>query len=874
MEYLSNRNISFGYLDQGLLNSLSAHICIIASDGNILAANKAWNEFARHNGVTNYAAIGVGANYFDACKQAVLNQNDFALKTIIGLKEVISGEKSSYELIYPCHRPDEDRWYKMNIRPIPGYDEKFIIVHENATERKQAQQELRKSQERYRNQFENSLDGIIISRPNGDIVDINPAACQMLQLSRREIKEKGNNTFIDLSDPKIKKALKKRERNGRFSGELEFVRGNGERFFVEVVSSRFIDDQNERLAATHFRDISVRKEAEMQLKHEKRFTDTVLNSLPGTFFLMDKEGKLLRWNKNLENEFGYNAEDIKDSYTIDFIDPGDHNKVGKAIIEAYRNGYATIEANLIAKNGKKVPFFLTGTRFVVENKEYIIGTGIDITERVEARNELEKSRELFKQLFKNSPIGIAMVSDSGEIQQVNPSFSRIFGYGEKDAQGENLDKLLTHKEKQGEALQFTHELFNGDSFQKESIRVDKDGKEIPVLIGGVPVEVENEVVAIYAIYVDISERKKLEDEKMELFIKEKEARERAEKAKLKLEDMFQHAPSASCILDGPEHRFTFVNDSYKKLIGNREVLETTIHEALPEIVKQGVGTLLDQVYNTGETYIGHEIPIELNNNRDAENLEEHILNYVYKPIKDDQDNIYAIYVEAIDVTEEVQYRKGIQQALKEKEILLQEIHHRVKNNLALITGLIDMQRFEERDADHLRKLTDIESRIFSIAQIHEVLYKNDNLAYIDFSDYLERLSALIHKTYNGASRDITVHFDTNKIELNINQAIPCGLLVNEILINAYEHAFKDRDKGTIRVTMKEQDGLVFMEIKDDGIGLSREIDPENPQTMGFTLIQRLSQQIEADITILSQKGTDIRFSFSKEGQKGSSSLMV
>jgi PAS domain S-box-containing protein len=211
----------------------------------------------------------------------------------------------------------------------------------------------------------------------------------------------------------------------------------------------------------------------------------------------------------------------------------------------------------------------------------------------------------------------------------------------------------------------------------------------------------------------------------------------------------------------------------------------------------------------------------------------------------------------------------LKKSLKEKEILLGEVHHRVKNNLAVISGMMQLQAFEEEDEIFRSKLMDSVTRISSMATIHEQLYQSENFSELDFSSNLKRLVASIIETIQ-LNTEITTKFSIEDVQLNINQAIPCSLIVNEVLTNIVKHAFIGESKGKILISLSEVDCQIDLRIKDNGGGLPDGFDAEkSSETLGLKIIKTLSAQLEADFTYQSNgSGTTFRLSFQRGKLRG------
>ena len=220
---------------------------------------------------------------------------------------------------------------------------------------------------------------------------------------------------------------------------------------------------------------------------------------------------------------------------------------------------------------------------------------------------------------------------------------------------------------------------------------------------------------------------------------------------------------------------------------------------------------------------------------------------------------------ASDITERKQAEQQIKKSLKEKEILLAEIHHRVKNNLAVITSLLQMQIWETEHEAAETALRDSQLRVQSIALVHEKLYQSENLSYIEFDKYIRDLLQAISSTYMDLHSDISISTDLEKVILNINQAIPCSLLLNELIVNAYKHAFGKNYEGTVNVDLVQQDEMVKLSVRDNGSGIPDNFTFNgNGQSLGMSLIDTLVEQLQGDIKAYNNGGAVFEIHFKRE----------
>lgn len=233
-------------------------------------------------------------------------------------------------------------------------------------------------------------------------------------------------------------------------------------------------------------------------------------------------------------------------------------------------------------------------------------------------------------------------------------------------------------------------------------------------------------------------------------------------------------------------------------------------------------------------------------------------------IHDTDGNRQGIVSVASDITKRKEAEEQITKSLKEKEILLSEIHHRVKNNLAVISGLLQMQIWETEDHAAETALKDSQLRVQSIALVHEKLYQSENLSYIQFDYYIRDLLQAISSTYVDTHLSVNIETELEDIILNINQAIPCSLLLNELIVNAYKHAFDTDVGGNIYVKTHKKEDTIHLYVKDNGIGLPPDFDLDEANSLGMTLINTLTQQLNGEINMKSENGAIFEVNFEVE----------
>jgi PAS domain S-box-containing protein len=218
-------------------------------------------------------------------------------------------------------------------------------------------------------------------------------------------------------------------------------------------------------------------------------------------------------------------------------------------------------------------------------------------------------------------------------------------------------------------------------------------------------------------------------------------------------------------------------------------------------------------------------------------------------------------ISLIDITDRKKSERLLKTSLKEKELLLREIHHRVKNSLQIISSLLTLQASEFDDNLIIEKYKETENRIHTIALIHENLYQSTDISNIDFKNYLEILIDDIMYSYKVDRKMIKTMLDLNDYELGIETAIPVGLIINELVSNALKHAFKSSEKGEIRVVLEKFDDTYALTVQDNGIGLPNNIVPENSKSLGLMLVNALVTQLEGKMSFDVKNGTSFKITF-------------
>jgi PAS domain S-box-containing protein len=217
-----------------------------------------------------------------------------------------------------------------------------------------------------------------------------------------------------------------------------------------------------------------------------------------------------------------------------------------------------------------------------------------------------------------------------------------------------------------------------------------------------------------------------------------------------------------------------------------------------------------------------------------------------------------------DITERKREEEKIRASLREKEILLKEIHHRVKNNLQIISSLLNLQSAHIRDPRALEVFKEGQGRVRSMALIHEKLYQSDDLARVDFSEYISNLAAYLFRSYEVNAGAVRLNVEAEDVLLGVDTAIPCGLIINELVSNSLKHAFPGGGGGLINITLRpaSRDRLTLT-VADDGVGLPPGFDVRNTPSLGLQLVNTLARQLGGEVGVGDGAGAEFNITFRK-----------
>lgn len=372
------------------VDALSAHLAILDDSGEIIAVNRAWREFAAANSSTP-ATVREGANYLTICDTARGPDSTEAADMAAGIRAVMRGERTEFTLEYPCHAPDEQRWFVARVTRFAGEGAvRVVVAHENITERKRTEEALRESEEKYRAFFQSSLDAILLTTPDGGIQAANPAACKMLGRTEAEICALGRGGLVDTSDPRLAVLLNERARTGSVFGELTMFRNDGSPFPIEMSSSLFRDKQGNLRTSLMVRDITERRRAEEALRESEERNRLLLEHAP-IGIAVHSNGKIVFTNPAGARLLGgESAEEIMGRPISDIIHPDGLNAARDRIqrMLAGETGLYPVEDVYVRLDGSSVPVEVMATALTYQGQAAVQVMILDITGRKRAEEVL------------------------------------------------------------------------------------------------------------------------------------------------------------------------------------------------------------------------------------------------------------------------------------------------------------------------------------------------------------------------------------------------------------------------------------------------------------------------------------------------------
>jgi PAS domain S-box-containing protein len=625
----------------------------------------------------------------------------------------------------------------------------------------------------------------------------------------------------------------------------------------------------------------------------------ITSSAKDAIIMVDNDGNITYWNEAAEIIFRYRRKDVI-GRDLKFLVPEKYYEALDSGFKRFRTtGYAPIigkiiELTGIRKGGDEIPIEVSLSSVKIQNKWNALGIVRDITKRKIAEKEL-----MIKDLAVDSTINaIALAEPKGKLTYINPAFLEMWGYKESDAVGRHFVEFWQDEHKALNILDTIREkgAYIGEARAK---RQDESPFDVQISASIVKDDVDKPLSMILS-FIDITERKEV--------AKKLEVRSEFEKLVTAISTNFINLPSEKIDYEINKTlqsigEFAAVDRSYVILYSLDKTQMSMTHEWCNDTVTpiaQSSQNLSVEDHRWHSSQIEHRDTVYITDiseippnagpfMKDMESRE--CTSLIHVPIayggkafgfvgleSQQTEKTWSVDIIVLlrmvgDILANALERKQVEErlnaSLREKEVLLKEIHHRVKNNMQVISSLLNLQSSRIQSPDILEMFKESQDRIRSMSLIHERLYQSADLAKIDFSHYIQNLASYLFQSYRIDPDSVVLNTDVQDVSLDINKAIPCGLIINELVSNSLKYAFpkaKERDKkkgkkGVIDIQLTADDGRVTLLVKDNGIGLPEDLDIETASSFGLQLVTTLVAQLNGSMDIEKKPGATFNITF-------------
>jgi PAS domain S-box-containing protein len=672
-------------------------------------------------------------------------------------------------------------------------------------------------------------------------------------------KDDFNLTFENFLErvPVEERSKLKQDLQNAMAGELDreiehrIITSEGDvRHVVEMGEVDYDAEGNPVKVSGIIQDITLRKNSKIELQKSRENLKRAHEIAQVGSFEWNVVKDELAYSQEAYNIYGIEKNDHnkpKIEQFLNIIHPDDREFVNSRIEQILKgDGFEEFEHRLLIQDGVEKQVI---QRCDVDYDEdgsvvKVFGTVQDITRQKEIQNELS----IRSKAIEASMDGVAIVNTDNQYIYMNEAHASIFGYeSAAELTGEKWSKLYDKEHINILKKEIFTELEVSGKWRGETVAQRKDGSLFPQELSVSKIQGGGFV----CICRDISKRKSVEQK-----IKENEERWKR---------LVEENPKAVQVtIDG---EILFINEagialydaqSRDEVIG-MSVYDFTHPDDLEEVMqrrnKLESGLPVEQINeNRIITFAGNERYVEV-----------HSVPITYRGKDAIQTNIY-------DVTDRKERDQIIEASLKEKEVLLAEVHHRVKNNLAIISGLLELEAINWEGDTAIKKVMD-ESRlrIHSMAMIHEKLYQTANFTDLRLENYIAELVETISETMKMNGKNISINIDSDDIELNINYAIPCALIINELVTNAFKHAFNGVEKGKLDIKLKKNEEKISLMVRDNGPGMPEDFDNESTKSLGYVLVRQLTKQLHGKLKMRNDNGAYFEITFRKGKKSGPSS---
>jgi PAS domain S-box-containing protein len=652
----------------------------------------------------------------------------------------------------------------------------------------------------------------------------------------------------------IKKYEEAFEKQTSIEFTTEQLDSNGSKLYRQIFIHPIIKNGVVEEISCISNDITELRYLQNQSINQAAKLKSIFESSSHLVWTIDKDFKTTSFNTNFSNQFEQN-NGIKPELNIQL-----HTLLSKSKQNAYKlywysNYKKVFEGNSVKLEKHQVnplgkiiynEIYLNPVRNANNEIVEIACLAHDITENKLFEQKIIDQSAKLKAIFESGDHLIWTVNKKLELTSYNKNYFNLV----KNSVSKNRLKndiiisvldTIQNKERKKFWIEKYKQVLNGQPnvFIHKSVI---DNKDIYREIYLYPILLNNEVVEVSVIAQNITERIENENKILE------------QSAKLKA--IFESGDQLMWTIN-KDLKLTSFNKNYANSIFDFYGYYPQLGKSMRSNKTTEYHTIWDDKYQIA--FEGK--PVEFISERTQKNGAKIIRQILLYPIRDINNNVVEVSGIGFDITENKINEEKITQSLKEKDILLKEVHHRVKNNMQVISSILNLQSSYVKDTYALNLLKECQNRIKSMAFIHESLYQTKNFESVNFSEYVATLSKNLVHTYSINTKKIKLILTLEKLFLSLDASIPCGLIINEIISNSLKYAFPDNRDGIIFVNLRVVKNKVSIEVGDNGVGIPETVDVKNTQTLGLQLVDTLVEQINGTIKLTRNKGTIFSIEF-------------
>jgi PAS domain S-box-containing protein len=617
----------------------------------------------------------------------------------------------------------------------------------------------------------------------------------------------------------------------------------GDKIIHTEISFTPIRQDNQITGVSVFaRDVTDRRQTEEALRESEERFKVLFQSAPDAYYLSDLKGKFLDGNKMAERLTGYKRQELigKNFLKLKLLPPSQIPKAAKLLLKNAK-GVSTgpDEFRIQRQDGTEVMVDISTHPVKIKDQILVLGIARDVTERKHAEQALRESEGKFRMLAEKSP-NMIFINKKGRVVYVNQKCEEVMGYRREEFYSPDFDVItLVAPESVGIIRTNLQKHMKGKDLPPyEYSLLTKTGKKIDSIITTKLISYGGEI-AILGIITDITDRKQ------------------AEQALRKSEEKYRHlVENTNEVLYATDENgiITYISP-VAKLLSGYNPSEIIGKHFLKFIFKDDVEYIQKQ-FNKRVSGI-HEVSEcrFVTKSGDLKWIRSSGRSILLN------DRFLGLQGVIADITEQKRAEDKIKASLREKEAMMREIHHRVKNNLQIVSSLLRLQSRAIKSKTFKETFEIAQNRIKSMALIHEVLYLSENLERVNFSDYIKRITSHLFAMFSRKAKNIHLELDVGEFYLDIDKAIPCGLIINELVSNAYKHAFPDGNTGQIQVSLHNRLDMYTMIVKDTGVGFPVDVSFGDTETLGLQLVQDLIKQIDGTLEMSCAGGTTFKITF-------------